>query len=165
MTDLPTGYHRHHKGGLYYVTGTAINTTGGKSDDPQIMVMYCDVPMVHGPFVRDIREFLEKFEPFEVKTGIERRVVCAAIRANDGELLLGIRHYSRDMHRQIEQRVDGYKFSKRHDDDQGFVDQHGAWMSRAEAYEVAKAARQIVRPEACKEGLDVGMKLYSEGLY
>lgn len=29
--------------------------------------------------------------------GSERRVVCAAIRAADGELLLGIRHYSKDM--------------------------------------------------------------------
>lgn len=95
---------------------------------------------------------------------IRRRVVCAAIRAADGDLLLGIRHYSEDMHRQIEQRRDGAKFKHRMDEDQGFVDQWGRWMSRVEAYTVAQHAGQIVRPDACREGLD-GWKLYSEGLY
>jgi hypothetical protein len=95
---------------------------------------------------------------------INRRVVCAAIRAADGELLLGIRHYSRDMHRQIEARTDGAKFQGRLDEDQGFVDQYGNWMTREEAYQVANAAGQIVRPEACGNGLN-GPKLYSEGLY
>lgn len=93
-----------------------------------------------------------------------RRVVCAAIRAADGELLLGIRHYSRDMHRQIEARRDGEKFVRRHDEDQGFVDQYGQWLDRYEAYIVADAARQIAFPEHCGEGID-GPKLYSEGLY
>ncbi len=93
-----------------------------------------------------------------------RRVVCAAIRAADGDLLLGIRHYSPDMRAQIESRQDGHKFRCRHDEDQGFVDQHGVWMSREEAYQVARAAGQIVRPEACGDGL-YGQKLYSEGLY
>lgn len=93
-----------------------------------------------------------------------RRVVCAAIRAADGELLLGIRHYSPDMRRQIEQRVDGAKFKNRHDEDQGFVDQHGQWMSREKAYWVAQHEYQIAHPEACGQGLD-GPKLYSEGLY
>lgn len=98
----------------------------------------------------------------------ERRVVCAAIRAADGSLLLGIRHYSSDMVQQIEQRADGHKFRHRHDEDQGFVDQHGIWMSRREAYIVAKAAGQILRPEACGYGISVDGaedKLYSEGLY
>lgn len=94
----------------------------------------------------------------------ERRVVCAAIRGKGGELLLGIRHYSADMHRQIERRVDGSNFLHRLDDNQGFVDQHGVFMSREEAWKVAAAAGQIVRPEACGTGLD-GPKLYSEGLY
>lgn len=93
-----------------------------------------------------------------------RRVVCAAIRAANGEVLLGIRHYSRDMHAQIERRSDGAMFRHRHDPDQGFVDQHGVFMTREEAYQVAQAAGQIVRPEACGNGLE-GPKLYSEGLY
>lgn len=93
-----------------------------------------------------------------------RRVVCAAIRAADGTLMLGIRHYSEDMHEQIRQRYDGSKFKSRYDDDQGFVDQHGAWMSREEAFQVAIDADQLLNPGACGNGLN-GMKLYSEALY
>ena len=94
----------------------------------------------------------------------ERRVVCAAIRAADGDLLLGIRHYSKDMHKQIDARHDGAKFKMRHDEDQGFVDKFGVFMSREEAYKVAEAAGQLRYPEACDDGLD-GKRLYSEGLY
>ena len=93
-----------------------------------------------------------------------RRVVCAAIRSADGDLLLGIRHYSMDMHEQIATRRDSTKFKHRHDHDQGFVDQYGVYMTREEAYKVAQAAGQIIHPEACGAGLD-GPKLYSEGLY
>jgi hypothetical protein len=93
-----------------------------------------------------------------------RRVVCAAIRAADGSLLFGIRHYSQDMHEQIAQRNDGLKFIHRHDEDQGFVDQRGVFMSRHEAFQVALAAGQIVNPEANGNDPD-GPKLYSEGLY
>lgn len=89
-----------------------------------------------------------------------RRVVCAAIRADDGELLLGIRHYSADMHRQIDKRTDGKKFVRRPDDHQGFVDQHGVYMDRREAFDVAAKADQIIRWNACERG-----RLYSEGLY
>lgn len=78
--------------------------------------------------------------------------------------MLGIRHYSDDMRLQLYLRIDGAKFENRLDEDQGFVDQHGVWMSREEAYRVAEAAGQIMRPEACGMGLD-GPKLYSEGLY
>lgn len=94
----------------------------------------------------------------------QRRVVCAAVRAADGTVLLGVRHYSRDMHEQIAARRDGEKFKHRHDEDQGFVDQHGVFMTREEAFKVAKAAGQVLYPEACGRGLD-GLKLYSEGLY
>ena len=94
----------------------------------------------------------------------QRRVVCAAIRAADGSLLLGIRHYSPDMHTQIAARMDGHKFKHRTGEDQGFVDQHGNWLTREEAYTVAAFVNQIVRPEACGKGLN-GPKLYSEGLY
>lgn len=90
--------------------------------------------------------------------------MCAAIRSEDGKLLLGIRHYSADMHRQIESRMDRHKFVRRLGEDQGFVDQHGVYMSREEAYKVAFAAGQILYPDRCGNGLD-GPKLYSEGLY
>ena len=93
-----------------------------------------------------------------------RRVVSAAIRATDGTVLIGIRHYSRDMHDQIAARFDGEKFKHRHDEDQGFVDQHGRYLTREQAYKVAEAAGQIAYPDACGKGL-AGPKLYSEGLY
>lgn len=93
-----------------------------------------------------------------------RLVVCAAIRASDGTVLLGIRHYSQDMHAQIKQRFDGEKFKHRHDPDQGFVDQHGVYMTREEAFVVAALAGQIRDLRACGRGLE-GSKLYSEGLY
>jgi len=95
---------------------------------------------------------------------MRRRVVCAAIRAADGELLLGIRHYSDDMHRQITQRRDGEKFLHRLDEDQGFVDQHGVFMSREQAFDVACESGQPIDRVRCGVGLN-GPKLYSEGLY
>lgn len=94
----------------------------------------------------------------------QRRIVCAAIRAFDGELLLGIRHYSMDMHKQIERRSDGDKFKRRLDSDQGFVDQWGVFISREEAYQIAEQTGQLVYPDACGDGLE-GKRLYSEGLY
>lgn len=94
-----------------------------------------------------------------------RRVVCAAIRAADGSVLLGIRHYSPDMHLQIERRMDGAKFKNRLDEDQGFVDQNGVFMSREQAFKVAMAAGQKIDMKACGMGLDNEWKLYSEGLY
>lgn len=88
------------------------------------------------------------------------RVVCAAIRAADGDVLIGLRHYSADMHEQIRQRLDGGKFAHRHGDDQGFVDQFGNYMTREQAYRLALQNGQILRPEACRRD-----ELFSEGLY
>jgi hypothetical protein len=90
----------------------------------------------------------------------EVRIVCAAIRAEDGELLLGIRHYSKDMIVNITNRKDGEKFKRRGDKDQGFVDQWGVFFSREEAYQIAKNNGQIIYPEVCHRE-----RLYSEGLY
>jgi hypothetical protein len=103
--------------------------------------------------------------PGAVKAPLEapvRRVVCAAIRAADGDLMLGVRHYSVDMHAQMHARRDGAKFAHRHGEDQGFVDQLGAYMTRSEAFTVARAAEQIVNWDACDIA---GWRLYSEGLY
>lgn len=98
------------------------------------------------------------------KTVKQRRVVCAALLSKDGDVLLGIRHYSQDMWMQIHRRNDMSKWKNLLDENQGFVDQYFVYMSREEAYKVAKAAGQIKYPGACREGLD-GWKLYSEGLY
>ena len=92
-----------------------------------------------------------------------RRVVCAAIRAFDGEVLIGIRHYSEDMAAQMRVRRNGQKFHHRYGDDQGFVDNNGEYMTRQEAWKVAEAAGQIIR----RVGGDTsdGGTLYSENLY
>jgi hypothetical protein len=92
-----------------------------------------------------------------------RRIVCAAIRAADGSVLLGIRHYSKDMHEQIAARTDGEKFKHRHGDDQGFVDNHGVYLTREDAYFVALGQEQIMDFSSCRT-IDKP-QLYSEGLY
>lgn len=89
-----------------------------------------------------------------------RRIVCAAIRAENGDILVGIRHYSQDMHYQIQNRFNGQRFENRFGDDQGFVNTWGEYLTRQEAYKVALALGQIIRPEACPN-----QTLYSEGLY
>lgn len=96
---------------------------------------------------------------------MRRRVVCAAIRGRDGSLLLGIRHYSRDMYDQIERRTDARNFVRRLGEDQGFVDQHGVYMTRIEAYKVAMDARQPVKLSACIAKLGGEVELTSEALY
>lgn len=90
----------------------------------------------------------------------EQRIVCAALRAEDGEVLIGIRHYSKDMCVNIDKRKDGDKFKHRGDKDQGFVDQWGTFLSREEAYVIAQKNGQLKYPEACDREI-----LYSEGLY
>jgi hypothetical protein len=92
--------------------------------------------------------------------GTQRRVVCAAIRAADGTILLCIRHYDMATHAQIASRLEGEKFKSLGDSYQGFVDQYGFFMSRKEAYKVALAAGQIIDMVACQNE-----RLYSEGLY
>lgn len=87
-----------------------------------------------------------------------RMVVCAAIRRkNDGYVLCGPRHFDKTMR-------EGIMDSEQGDDwlyvDQGFIDQYGVFMTREEAYEVAKAAGQIKYRCGGDEGC-----LFSENLY
>lgn len=95
---------------------------------------------------------LKADRPAQTMDRSERRVVCAAIRAADGEVLLGIRHYSEDMHYQIGIRRDGDDFKRRHDEDQGFIDQWGAFMSREEAYQAAPLLRYLHAPKRRTSG-------------
>jgi hypothetical protein len=94
----------------------------------------------------------------------KRRIVCAAIRASDGSVLLGIRHYSADMIEQINARADGEKFLHRSGDDQGFVDQFWNYWTRRQAYDIAEDQSQIWDWRARTEGTD-GPLLHSECLY
>lgn len=83
----------------------------------------------------------------------QRRVVCAAIRKG-AVLVCGPRHFDFTMHEQIA-RV-GITMR---DAEQGFIDQWGKFMDRAEALDVAKAANQIL----VKTGPE--NQLFSEDLY
>lgn len=93
-----------------------------------------------------------------------RRVVCAAVKLGP-YVVLGARHYDMTMRvhiNQIGEDWDELK-SRLHEEKQGFIDQHGEFMSRCEAWNVAKAAGQIIKEVG---GNDLnGGTLYSENLY
>jgi hypothetical protein len=92
---------------------------------------------------------------------LERRVVCAAIRAANGDILVGVRHYSQDMHYRIQDSANGRRFENRFDENQGFVNSWGEYLTREEAYIVARHNNQIIRETPfTQQG-----KLDSEALY
>lgn len=75
----------------------------------------------------------------------------------DGSIITGIRHFSPEM-RETMKRIygEGYHLKVKK---QGFVDQFGKFLSRKEAWKVAKKEGQIIR-EVAPPGT-----LYSENLY
>ena len=95
---------------------------------------------------------------------MERRVVCAAIKNKHQHIICGPRHYDMIMRKQmrVNPSIDEIKKDWINDDkiEQGFVDQYGVFMTREEAYIVAKENNQIIR----RCGGDDG-RLYSENLY
>lgn len=91
-----------------------------------------------------------------LKEGRMRRVVCAANRSENGDIVLGARHHDKLMNEAI--RSAGLQGTKW---EQGFIDQWGEFMSREEAWKVAELAGQILR----RVGGDSKGVLYSENLY
>ena len=87
---------------------------------------------------------------------MEQRIVCAAIKNDYGSIICGPRHWDMTMRKQLE--LSGERFPA--SSEQGFVDQHGNFLSRQEALKIAKANGQIIR--RCG-GDDTG--LFSENLY
>lgn len=85
-----------------------------------------------------------------------RRVVCAAIRDENGHVICGPRHFDAVMHRQLE----AYGEGTWNQAEQGFIDQHGEWLSREEALHIALANGQVIR----RCGGD-DQELFSENLY
>lgn len=85
----------------------------------------------------------------------QRVVVCAAVRSKYSDqkrsIYIGPRHFDETM---CAHMSDG------RNTEQGFIDQFGVFMSREEAYEVAKAAGQIKYRCGGDEG-----RLFSENLY
>lgn len=86
-----------------------------------------------------------------------RRLVSAAMLMDDGLVVPGIGHFSHEM-RAVLHRIygEGYHLRVR---EQGFVDTHGNFLGREEAWERAMRTGQILR--------DCGTtgELFSENLY
>ena len=86
-----------------------------------------------------------------------RRIVSAAMLMQDGLIVPGVRHFSMDM-RAVLHRIygDSYHLKVKQ---QGFIDTHGNFLGREEAWERASQTGQILR--------DCGTtgELYSENLY
>ena len=81
--------------------------------------------------------------------GVQRRIAQAAYNYN-GYIVTGTRHSCPIMEMQImmmeevlEEWCDGDKMI------QGFTDQYGNFLTRKEAYLIAKAAGQIIREDTC----------------
>lgn len=91
---------------------------------------------------------------------MERRIVCAAIRNSKGIILVGVRHYDTFMRQQIRNfKTNFYNCEDHSSIEQGFLDNRFQFLTRKEAWEVAKNAGQIIR-DCSEEGT-----LYSENLY
>jgi hypothetical protein len=86
------------------------------------------------------------------------RVVCSAIRHESGDLILGPRHFDATMHKQLASyylTTVSWKAAE-----QGFIDQHGVFLTREDGYAIASRNGQIVRSIGYETN-----KLYSEHLY
>ena len=88
----------------------------------------------------------------------QRFVVCAANRNKEGKIVAGARHWDSVMRGQI--LIDGKRPKNWFDAEQGFIDQSGVFLTRQEAWVIAKAANQIKYWNGHNEGT-----LFSEDLY
>lgn len=86
----------------------------------------------------------------------QRRIVCAAVLVNE-HIVCSARHYDPLMLAQMELIAEAYSGANV---EQGFIDQHGKFLTREEAWAVATEAGQIMRRVGGDEG-----RLYSENLY
>ncbi len=101
---------------------------------------------------------------------MEQRIVCAANRGRDGDVICGVRHFDRLMKDAIEMFVNhaddhGQTFARVYwlKSEQGFVDNRGEFLTRQQAWVIAEAAGQIIR--RCGGDDANGGTLYSENLY
>ena len=126
--------------------------------------------MTHDAISKEwIQENAQQEEGHEIGVGWESwpvpdqplRIVCAAVQAQDGEVVIGIRHFSPDMKAVINKQYNPKKF--RFHSVQGFVDQYGQFWDRYEAWKIAEKAGQIFRRVGGDDSK--GGKLCSENLY
>ncbi len=86
-----------------------------------------------------------------------RKIVCAAVQVNYDYIVCSARHYDFVMNAQMSLIEEAYSSANVI---QGFIDQHGNFLTREQAWKVADEAGQIVR----RVGGD-GVELFSENLY
>jgi hypothetical protein len=86
----------------------------------------------------------------------EQRVVCAALRDAAGRLVTGARHFDQVMLEQIKRGPDTDAWRGA---EQGFIDQHGKFLTREEAMAIATKWGQIIRDDEGRQSL------FSENLY
>lgn len=85
----------------------------------------------------------------------QRRIVCAAMRSIGGSIICSPRHW--DI---IARNIAEHTIVYWPEAEQGFVDQHGEFLTREQAWLVALEAGQILHRVGGDEGC-----LYSENLY
>lgn len=71
------------------------------------------------------------------------RVVCAAMKMEDGLIVAGVRHYSPDM-RETLFKMYGEGYHKKVVE-QGFIDNRSQFLSREQAFILAKQNDQLIR--------------------
>lgn len=106
--------------------------------------------------IEELRKLVKDTAEYGSRRETPRRIVCAACRWPDGHVILGIRHFSPDMH--LSAALQGY--DPKDCRDQGFVDQFGNYLNRQEAYVIAAGNGQYQPYEPYTPGT-----LYSEDLY
>jgi hypothetical protein len=97
----------------------------------------------------------EILNPKEWRYVYNPRIVCAANKLKDGNIVIGIRHHDVFMNKQIRLME-----SSMVDEIEGFVDQYGNFYDRKKALKIAKRNKQIIRTEGIPDSC-----LYSENLY
>lgn len=93
-----------------------------------------------------------------------KRIVCAATTFKvRGKTVVvpSPRHFDLTMHAVVDAMFNDHK--RHYEEDQGFIDQHGTFYRRLDAWKIAEAAGQIVR-RVGGDGPE-GSGLFSENLY
>lgn len=85
------------------------------------------------------------------------RIVCAAVRYEDGTIIAGARHFDSVMRPFVNDMLHAGKPV------QGFIDQHGDFYGRKASWVIAERGGQIIR-RVGGDGIE-GHGLFSENLY
>lgn len=92
---------------------------------------------------------------------MSRRIVCAAIQYGE-HLLVGVRHFDKVMHKQLDKiLLDPTEKVGVRDQVQGFIDNFGNFLDREEALKLVLSNGQHFDPK--RNGSTT--ELFSEGLY